>query len=509
MIDFFRRLFDGSGFVPRWYCGDWYSDGGFLGWLHIGSDVATWLAYTAIPFVLAYFLFQRRDVVFPRILWLFAAFIFACGMVHLLEAVLFWQPVYRLSGLVKFLTAVVSLTTVVALIRVAPDVVALPGLAAINEQLKREISERERAEERFRMVVEASPSAAVMVDAQGTIALVNTQAQELFGYEPGELIGQSIERLVPERSREHHPDFRRGFFAHPAARPMGAARELYGRRKDGSEFPVEIGLNPIETPEGLMVLSAILDVTERQRTEMALREVNRTLREKNREMEQFVYTVSHDLKSPLVTILGFVGVLNEDVADGRLDEVERSVERIERAARHMSDLIGDLLELSRIGRASHTLMEIDIGTVVRQVLDRVEEQVAAAGVQVELQEPLPRVMADRSRIAQVFENLLTNAIKYGSCGPSPSIQIGAETAAHEVRLFVRDNGPGIEPEYHEKIFGLFQRLDTRQEGTGVGLALVARVMDVHGGRVWVESAAGQGATFWLAFPKLDLGSCGR
>ncbi len=498
MFDFILKIFDTSDFPPRWECGHWTTG---HGWLHIASDVATWGAYTAIPCVLAYFVLKRKqDVVFPRIFWLFGAFILACGLVHLIEATIFWWPVYRLSGVVKLITAVVSWATVVALMRVTPQAMALPGLTTINRALQREMAERGEAENRFRLVVEASPSSIIVVDGQGVIALVNSETEKLFGYTRDELIGRSVDMLVPERYRDKHSTYRAAFVQQPQSRPMGAGRDLYGRRKDGSEVPIEIGLNPLHTEDGLMVLSAVLDITERKRAERELQRTNDDLQRKNEEMEQFVYTVSHDLKSPLVTITGFLGILKEDAAAGRVDDVLDAVARIEGAADHMTELIEDLLQLSRIGHVADSINDVDMREVVRDVASRLAKRLEKAGATLTVQSDMPYVLGDRPRLTEVVENLLTNAVKYGCRGTSPTVRVGATVENGETRFYVSDDGPGIAPQYHEKIFGLFQRLDTRQEGTGVGLAIARRIVEAHGGRIWVESRPGHGATFWFVLP---------
>lgn len=499
MFEFLSKLFDTSDFMPRWECGNW-SPG--HGWLHIISDVGTWGAYTAIPMVLAYFVLRRKDIVFPRIFWLFGCFILFCGMVHLVEATIFWWPWYRFSGVVKLATALVSWTTVVALIRIVPKALSLPGLQGVNQQLEKEIEERSRAEQRFRLVFEASPNAIIVIDREGEIVLVNSQLEELFGYQRDELIGKSVETLMPRRFHEQHEKHRHEFFAAPESRPMSVERELFGRRKDGSEFAVEIGLNPIQMDGRLVVLGSILDTTQRKSSEAALQEANEELRQKNDEMEQFVYTVSHDLKAPLVTTMGFVGALKEDVDDNNPDGILDAAGRIEGAAQHMSELIEDLLQLSRIGRSQHTVTEVDASTVIQGVVERFSGQSEKAGATIKVQPGMTYVLADAMRLNQLFENLLSNALKYGCDDPHPQITIGWKRKPSEVCFYVRDNGPGIPPEYHAKIFGLFQRLENRKEGTGVGLAIVSRIANSHGGRVWVESEPGAGATFWVAWPTI-------
>ncbi|MGE0760774.1 MAG: ATP-binding protein, partial [Pirellulaceae bacterium] len=239
-----------------------------------------------------------------------------------------------------------------------------------------------------------------------------------------------------------------------------------------------------------------------KRAEEEIRRINKELQKRNDEMQQFVYTISHDLKSPLVTCKGFMGLMKEDALAGRWDVVLDSVGRIERAIQRMGDLIEDLLQLSRIGVIRNEPEDVDVGQMVRAIADELADRLHHAGATLRVHEPLPHVIADRVRLAEVFENLLSNAIKYGCRGENGRIEIGGLTAAHEIRFYVRDHGPGIAKEFHRKIFGLFQRLESNQEGTGVGLAAVARIMETHGGRSWVESAPGQGATFWIAFPAI-------
>lgn len=242
------------------------------------------------------------------------------------------------------------------------------------------------------------------------------------------------------------------------------------------------------------------DITKLKRAEHELQHTNEELQQKNDEMEQFVYTVSHDLNSPLVTITGFLGILKEDAAAGRVDDRMDAVARIEGAAGHMTELIEDLLQLSRIGQACDSISDVDVREVVREVASRLAKRLEAAGATVTVQSDMPRVLGDRPRPTEVFENQLTNAIEYGCRGPQPAIRVGATVDGGETRFYVSDDGPGIASQYHEKIFGLFQRLDNKQEGTGVGLAIAARIVESHGGRICVESQPGHGATFWFILP---------
>jgi chemotaxis methyl-accepting protein methylase/signal transduction histidine kinase len=250
------------------------------------------------------------------------------------------------------------------------------------------------------------------------------------------------------------------------------------------------------------ILLAIEDVTERKLAEAQLKNAAANLQQKNRELAEFVHTVSHDLKSPLVTIGGMLGLLKEELQEERLVAAGELIATAEETVLGMRDMIDDLLKLSRIGTVANDLQPVGLRQVAEELVRRhaPELEDKDTAVSLELSEDQPTVLADRNRLVEVLDNLIVNALKYACDGPEPRIVIGSETVGREVRLFVKDNGPGIAEEHHEKIFGLFHRLDDSKEGTGVGLAIVKRIMEVHGARVWVESAIGEGATFWLAFP---------
>jgi len=243
---------------------------------------------------------------------------------------------------------------------------------------------------------------------------------------------------------------------------------------------------------------------QRQEAERQIEKFNIELQQRNDEMQQFIYTVSHDLKSPIVTCTGFLGMMREEIAAGHFDGLEDSIRRVERAAQRMYQSIEDLLELSRLGRMPNEPRPVDTDAVVRELIEELAPRIRPRGLTVRVQSTLPSIVADPARLTVAFENLLTNAIKYGCPRAGMAVQVGAVKVDAEVRFYVRDEGPGIAPAYHRKVFGLFQRLDARQEGTGVGLTIVQRIVEIHGGRVWIDSQPGQGACFWIAFPATPL-----
>jgi len=233
----------------------------------------------------------------------------------------------------------------------------------------------------------------------------------------------------------------------------------------------------------------------------AVEKTNQQLEAKNEELERFAYTVSHDLKSPLVTIRGFLGLLEQDIAADNQQRIQSDFAQIINATDNMQRLLNELLRLSRVGRSAHVSETVSLSGLADEAVALVSGQIAERGVEVTILPELPVVLGDRVRLTEVFQNLIANAVKYMGEQVMPRIEIGARSAEAEVVCFVRDNGMGIDPRYHEKVFGLFERLDATNEGTGIGLALVKRIIEVHGGRVWVESAgAGQGSTFYFTLP---------
>ena len=227
------------------------------------------------------------------------------------------------------------------------------------------------------------------------------------------------------------------------------------------------------------------------------------LEKRNAELEQFTYTVSHDLRSPLVTIHGFLGYLHQDAVSGDLERLDKDISRITNAVDRMQILLNDLLELSRVGRIMNPPESLPFSQIVKETIDLLTGQLETNKVQVKVQDNLPTIYGDHTRLAEVLQNLLSNAVKFMGDQPEPLIEIGTaglNQEDHKPIFFVRDNGIGIDPEYHERIFGLFNRLDASTEGTGIGLTLVRRIIEVHGGRIWVESQPGAGATFFFTLP---------
>ncbi|MBN3752276.1 PAS domain S-box protein [Paraburkholderia sp. Tr-20389] len=362
-----------------------------------------------------------------------------------------------------------------------------------------DITERRRLEERFRQVVEAAPNAMVMIDQEGKIVLVNAQTENLFGYNREQLFGKTIETLVPERFRAGHEVSRAAYLHDLKPRPMGTGRDLYGRRQDGSEFPVEIGLNPVRTSNEAFVLAAIVDITERKRAEQELIRRTEELARSNQDLEQFAYVASHDLQEPLRAVAGPLQLLQrryQGQLDARADEfITHAVD----GATRMQKLIDDLLSYSRVGRSGAVQQLTECAAALDQALKSLSVVLQESGAQI-TRDALPSVMAIPSQLALLFQNLVGNAVKFRQVDRAVCVDIGARREGDSWVISVQDNGIGIDPQYFDRIFMIFQRLHSRADypGTGIGLALCKRIVEQHGGSIWIESQPGVGTTVFFS-----------
>jgi PAS domain S-box-containing protein len=745
-------------FMPHGYCYRWVSN---LVWLHAISDSLIFLAYMTIPFTLIHIVRRRKDLPFNWIFVCFGIFIVACGITHAMEVWNLWHANYWLAGIAKAVTAAASILTAILLIRLVPQALTFPsaqdlrqvnqtltlqGAAVRASELKfrgilesapdamiisdphgrillvnaeterlfgyrrdelvgqlvdilvperfrtnhphhrqgytaqphtrsmgegrdlwglrkdntefpveislspidtpdgtlissavRDVTTGKKAEQalraselRFRGILESAPDAMVIADSQGRIVLLNAETERLFGYRREELIGQPVEILVPQRFRGKHPQHRQEYAAHPLTRTMGAELDLWALRNDGTEFPVEISLSPLETSEGMFITTAIRDISARKRAEAALqlseerlsrlfqgvtdyafltldtegrvtswnagaerikgyrseeiigkhfsnfyeaeavasglpprelaaasehgsyqdegwrvrkdrsrfwasvlitalrdsagrllgygkvvRDVTERrdfeeqlikamgeLKRSNDELQQFAYVASHDLQEPLRMVASYTQLLAKRYT-GRLDpDADEFIGYAVDGCTRMQSLIHDLLAFSRAGTQAKVLHETSSENALQEALKGLRTTIHESGALV-THDPLPTITTDDAQLAQVFQNLIANAIKYH--GPDvPRVHVSAtRNGGNEWTFSIRDNGLGIEAQYFERIFVLFQRLHGRGEfeGTGIGLAICKKILERLDGRIWVESQLGKGSTFFFALPQ--------
>jgi len=384
----------------------------------------------------------------------------------------------------------------------------------------RDVTGRVKAEARFRDLLESAPDGMILIGRDGRIVLVNAQAEKMFGYSREELVGLLVDRLVPERFREHHAGHRFGYFSSPKARPMGAGLDLFALRKDGTEFPAEISLSPIETPDGTFVTAAVRDATEQllrrqeeiRRKSKDLEEENLRMQEANRLKSEFLANMSHELRTPLNAIIGFSELMHRGKVGELAPQHKEFVGDILASSKHLLQLINDILDLAKVeaGKMEFRPVPVDLTKLVHEVRDIVRGLATQKRLRVsaEIDEAIGPVEVDPARVKQILYNYLSNAIKFTPEDGKITVRISSD-GREMFRIDVDDTGIGIAREDMARLFVEFQQLDAssakKYQGTGLGLAVTKRIAEAHGGRVEVKSEVGKGSTFSAVLPRVSRG----
>lgn len=376
---------------------------------------------------------------------------------------------------------------------------AVGALTALYARIRREAQERRESEERLDAVVETASEGIITIDDAGRIESFNPAAERLFGYTAAEVAGRNVSMLMPEPDRSRHDGYLRRYLDGGEAHIIGFGREVMAQRRDGSPLPIGLAVSEMRLGPRRLFTGIVHDLTERRRAEARQAELIDDLQAANEELRNFAYVVSHDLKAPLRGIGSLADWLASDYAD-KLDAQGREyLALMKNRASRMDALIDGILEYSRVGRVKETQVAVDLNALVA---DTVQMLAPPPEVSVIVEGTLPTVLGERTRLQQLFQNLVSNAIKHRD-KPEGRIVIASADAGDFWQLSVADNGPGIDPRHHERVFQLFQVLTPRdqKESTGVGLALVKKIVELYGGRVWIDSRSGEGSTFFFTLPK--------
>lgn len=479
-----------SDYMAHGFCFSWEPG---LVWLHVASDIVTGLAYYIITAAMGYYAYKRRDIPFMWVFLLFTLFIMACGTTHFFAAYTVYRPDYWPEGYVKAFTAAVSVVAAIVFIPKIPQAITMPSITKTVAEVQRLNAELVLQSALLRSIIDTIPDLIFYKDTNSVYIGCNKAFERFAGRPEQEQVGKTdfdfFDSEVAEFFRQKDCEMMEG----------GQARsnEELITYPDGHRVLLDTLKTPFWGPDGTLLglVGISRDITERKEKEQQIEE-------KNAELERFTYTVSHDLKSPLVTISSFIGYLETDIKTGAQTRIDEDIDYIRTAADKMGQLLNELLELSRVGRVIANPVRVGFCAVVQETLQLVAGHISERGVQVTIAESPVMLYGDRAHLVEIWQNLVENAVKYMGDQPAPRIEIGVDEKRETTIFFVRDNGLGIDPHYAGKIFGLFEKLDKWSEGTGLGLALVKRIVEMYGGRIWVESGGlGHGSCFRFTLPE--------
>ncbi len=510
VLDFLKNLTN-DRFMPHGMCYQWQAA---TLWSNVIGDSITALSYFLIPAFLVYFVSKRKNIEMKGIFVMFAIFIVSCGAVHTISAVNVWIPYYNLAGFMKLTMAFVSMATLALLYINMPKALLIPSpseLQKINDQLTAEIEEKNRLQkelveqrEQLQKTVqllnstqEAANIGSWKVDFNTGKSIWSNQVYRIHGLDIG------APTILKDGINYYREDFRdRVNQVIEEARTEGKSWDEEWVLVDitGKEIWVRTTGNPTYENDKVVGLEGlIIDIDQQKRAAISLEEQAIELQESNDELESFSYSISHDMRAPLRAINGYAEILKEDYSGALDKEGNRILGIIHSSALKLGELIDDILAFSRLGRKELSKSPIKMNSLFKQLAEEISEsKYWNENVEIDVAK-LPDSKGDEAMLKQAIYNLLENAMKYSSGKDNIKISVGAETKAGEKIYFIRDNGIGINMEYKDKIFGVFQRLHSAKayEGTGVGLAIVKKIIERHGGEIWLESEEGKGSTFYF------------
>ena len=545
MIDELSRLMSISGYLPHGYCISWSPT---LLVTYVASDILIFLSYFSMPVAIGYFAQRRKDFPYRWLLWLFAAFIMACGATHLMGAIVLWQPMYGLDALLKAITAVVSVVTAIALWPLIPHALKMPShdqLRRLNEELQREIVERKRVEEALRLakeaaeegmhkqrmlaaaIVESSDDAIIGKTLDGNITSWNRGAENIFGYAPEEIVGRSVAIILPPEHQDEEDMVIAAIRRGESVKHFGTQRV----HKNGHLIDVSLTASPIRDSAGRIIgVSAIArDITEQKQAEAEIRRLNAGLEDRvhqrtaeletanqlltvakiqaeaaNVAKSAFLANMSHEIRTPMNGIVGMANILRRE---GVTPQQAQRLDTIDGSARHLMEVINNILDISKIEAGKFTLEQapVIVSSLLANVSSILSERAKAKDIRLLIETGhLPHnLVGDPTRLQQALLNYAANAVKFSDKGTVTLRAVTQEETADSamVRFEVQDIGIGVTPDAMSRLFGAFEQGDNsmtrKYGGTGLGLAITKRLAELMGGEVGADSTPGVGSTFWF------------
>lgn len=503
-VDYFANLLSTENWPARWTCGTWSAADG---WIYIISDLVIFAAYLSIPIMLFFYLWKKDLGFFKLLAVAFGVFILSCGITHLVDAIIFWEPIYRFSGFVRAITAVVSVATVGLMIKSIPFALTFKSPGTLQWEITKAVSEVEELNQILQESFEIARIGTWKLDLETNQVKWSDSLYDLYGVPRGTPIDLELSlRLYPKQN-----ELIERTIANAIETGKKYSIDLLLTKESGQQvWTRAIGIPKMENGIVTCIKGYVLDINdskqleiERKKSQERLeREVTKRTQElqtANQELESFSYYISHDLRAPLRAINGFSEALVEDYKPQLDDDASRYLDRISYNSRKMGELIDDILAFSRMNRQETNFRMVDLHDSVTKVIDDLfmdSKSIIKVGY-------LPEVFGDKQMIDQLLINLISNAIKYSSKVEQPSIEVSGEESDEASLIKVIDNGVGFNMQYANKLFQVFQRLHSEDEfeGTGIGLALCHRIMSSHGGEIWAHSEEGVGSTFFAKFPK--------